>query len=896
MERKSVEDYLALKYAPYVATAGAPEITPNGGAFQSSVLVSIVTGTPGATLRYTVDGSEPEDSSSIYTDPLVLTASAVVRARAFHPAMNPSPVSAAAFVRSGEGSPAGIPGMRLWVSSEAGVITDGASRVTEWLDLSGQGNHLRPSTAAGQPLLVPNEAGGLGVVHFDGSDDTLLFTSRLTTVRTVFWVVREEASAPNGYRHLLGDASSYDFQSGSAHQIWSGSANAALRSGETRVNGSAVDGTITNRPTALSIVSLVATGPLAADAFSRDRTYGRSWWGDLAELVVYDRPLTSSERKAVEDYLALKFGLYVPTAASPVFAPNGSTSVTPVRVTLTAEPGADIRYTLDESDPTETSALYAEPLVFTARTTAKARAFRPGFNPSPVSTAKFLDGDTPAPLRAAGLKLWVRADAGVIASAGSVSAWADQSGNGNHLVQTTAASQPRLVEGAANGLPVVRFDGQGDAMLFTTRLTKIRTVFWVVRADGSSNTDYRFLLGDSSLYDLCSGTPSAIWSSTYTSASVRNGETRLNGALVNGTTTARPTTLSAISLVTTGDVTADAFSRDRTVGRSWWGDLAELLVYDRPLSDSERETIEGYLAAKYALWVPTVVAPTISPAGGRISGTVTVQLDTPTAGATIHYTLDDAEPTDTSPAYAGPLEIATTTRMRAKAFLAGFNPSRETVATFFGEDEFTPASLPNLALWVRADAGLGSDRAACWADQGGAGNALLQPIFTMRPTPAVDEASRMPLLRFDGIDDTLFFTQRLAAIRTVFWVIRRSPSMTWGYRMLLGDSSVCDFCSDGTTKLWSASYTSAAVRNGVTRLNGVPVDGVTADRPADLSVISLVTTDGVAADAFSRDRNLGRSWWGDLAELVIYDRALSAAEITSVEAYLAGRYGIGVVP
>jgi hypothetical protein len=166
----------------------------------------------------------------------------------------------------------------------------------------------------------------------------------------------------------------------------------------------------------------------------------------------------------------------------------------------------------------------------------------------------------------------------------------------------------------------------------------------------------------------------------------------------------------------------------------------------------------------------------------------------------------------------------------------------------------------------------------------------------MRPTLAFDETSRMPLLRFDGVDDTLLFTQRLTGIRTVFWVIRRSPSMTPDYRLLLGDSSVYDFCSDGTTKLWSASYTSASIRNGLTRRNGVPVDGATADRPTDLSVISLVTTGGVTADAFSRDRVYGRSWWGDLAELVIYDRALSIAEVRSVEAYLAGRYGIGVVP
>jgi hypothetical protein len=165
-----------------------------------------------------------------------------------------------------------------------------------------------------------------------------------------------------------------------------------------------------------------------------------------------------------------------------------------------------------------------------------------------------------------------------------------------------------------------------------------------------------------------------------------------------------------------------------------------------------------------------------------------------------------------------------------------------------------------------------------------------------RPEVAVDTTSRMPVARFDGIDDELLFTSRLTGIRTVFWVVRRSAAMTPGYRFLLGDSVGYDFAPDDGMKLWSASYASAAVLNGQTRLDGAPVDGRVTDRPLDLSVLSLVTTGNASADAFSRDRTWGRSWWGDLAELVIFDRALTSTELQEVEAYLAGRYGIGLAP
>jgi hypothetical protein len=43
-----------------------PAITPNGGEFIDQVIVSLSTTTPGASIRYTLDGSDPTESSSLY--------------------------------------------------------------------------------------------------------------------------------------------------------------------------------------------------------------------------------------------------------------------------------------------------------------------------------------------------------------------------------------------------------------------------------------------------------------------------------------------------------------------------------------------------------------------------------------------------------------------------------------------------------------------------------------------------------------------------------------------------------------------------------------------------------------------------------------------------------------
>jgi chitobiase/beta-hexosaminidase-like protein len=457
-----------------------------------------------------------------------------------------------------------------------------------------------------------------------------------------------------------------------------------------------------------------------------------------------------------------------------------------------------------------------------------------------------------------------------------------------------------MVAGAANGLPVVRFDGTDDFLGFTTRLTGIRTVFWVVREDPAATATWRYLLGDSGGYPFCSGPSHQLWSSTYTHPNVLNGLTYVNGSAVNGLATNRPTSLAVVSLVTAGDVPASNFARDPTNTGWWWGDLAELVIYERALPDFERDAVESYLAAKYGLYTPTVAVPSIRPAGGRVSGSQPVTMDGATGGATIHYTTDDTDPTEASPTYTEPLVLTGTTRLRARAFRTGWNPSPSSVVTFFGEDAFTPASVPNLALWVRADAGLGPDRVVSgWADQSARANALVQPSLTSQPLVTLDPTSRLPLLRFDGVDDVLLFTSRLTGIRTVFWVVRRDPSAT-GYRFLLGDVNNYDFCSGTVPQVWDATYANAAIRAGETRLNGAVINGTSTTLPTALSLISVVTTEPaapIAADAFSRDRTYGgRSWFGDLGELAIYDRALSAAEVRSVAEYLAARWGLSLAP
>jgi hypothetical protein len=106
-----------------------------------------------------------------------------------------------------------------------------------------------------------------------------------------------------------------------------------------------------------------------------------------------------------------------------------------------------------------------------------------------------------------------------------------------------------------------------------------------------------------------------------------------------------------------------------------------------PTFDGERITFEldkGYAGGVYAIGqgLPGgVAAPVIDPEPGVYEGSVTVTITGP-EGATIYYTLDGSSPTDQSSQYSGPIEITATTTVKAIAYAPGADPSFITSATF----------------------------------------------------------------------------------------------------------------------------------------------------------------------------------------------------------------------
>src|SRR5262249_47452867 len=187
-----------------------------------------------------------------------------------------------------------------------------------------------------------------------------------------------------------------------------------------------------------------------------------------------------------------------------------------------------------------------------------------------------------------GLELWTRSGEGVTADpSGHVSRWADRSGHGNDLTQTVFAQRPKLARDAVSDADALRFDGGDDSLKLTTRLDgNIRAVFAVLKQNGDYS--WRTLLGDTTKDDFNPG-----WMTWWGFASpfVLDGQTWVNAAAVDGTVTARPQTMSVLSVLPTGGVTADRLAQGKT-NLPWIGDVAELLIYSEPRSGLQRKLVE----------------------------------------------------------------------------------------------------------------------------------------------------------------------------------------------------------------------------------------------------------------------------------------------------------------
>lgn len=231
------------------------------------------------------------------------------------------------------------------------------------------------------------------------------------------------------------------------------------------------------------------------------------------------------------------------------------------------------------------------------------------------------------PSTLSGLKLWLKADAGVYKDAGvtlaadtdTVQQWNDQSGNSNHVSQATSGKRPTYRTGLKNGLPLLQF-GSGKCMQLASVGVSTLTLLMVfkngtanailVELSATVNSNDGFYLFSAST-DCCtmkkSGTlsgrigPSA-WGETnqYIVAGQQfTGKANDHYFLLNGNQSlSSPDTVNDPGTGTTTD-TLNIGARNNAASNSMNGDICELLLYTPALSMANARAVMAYLQTRW---------------------------------------------------------------------------------------------------------------------------------------------------------------------------------------------------------------------------------------------------------------------------------------------------------
>jgi hypothetical protein len=224
------------------------------------------------------------------------------------------------------------------------------------------------------------------------------------------------------------------------------------------------------------------------------------------------------------------------------------------------------------------------------------------------------------PKSIANLAMWLdAADASTVLLDGSsnVEEWRDKSGNNRHATQTTGANRPDYA-GTLNSKKIVGFAGSPEGMNAPAPVpgSTSRTVFVVAKYAAVGSTNALVNLSDgvatgtawvftTEIAIRCvsrvrvfgggqTSTPQ-ILAITQAGSSTSDLTARINGSLVS------PTSTTAGTIDSTGSNMGIGYYGLGNITSHANCDLAEILVYSRALSNSERAAVEKYLSQKWGI-------------------------------------------------------------------------------------------------------------------------------------------------------------------------------------------------------------------------------------------------------------------------------------------------------
>lgn len=240
-----------------------------------------------------------------------------------------------------------------------------------------------------------------------------------------------------------------------------------------------------------------------------------------------------------------------------------------------------------------------------------------------------------------------------------------------------------------------------------------------------------------------------------------------------------------------------------------------------------------------------------------------------------------------------------------------------------GKPAFSPKDIAGLRLWLPADQISGlvdADPVTTWPDKSADANNVAQATAAAKPTYRTAILNGKPVVRFDGVDDNLLSGSNSPltgdVVTTFFLVVNRTTptgkcAFAWGsaatVRNAIGyfdgfrgaNAPSIEFAGNTPATFaagLTAGYHIVTVKKTAGAINTTTslwIDGASQAIQAGSSAgVPAVAAAPFAVGRFASDAD--EFWSGDVAEVAVYDSALSDADRRKVESHLGTKYAIAV--
>ena len=363
---------------PIVST---PIFSLSSGTYQNPFDVTITSTTDSTDIYYTMDGTSPDSTATLYTTPIQISQNTTLKAIAYRTGYIHSSVASATY-----SFPTEIANIAAFKA--IGTVSSTPYKIANDVTfVYGDGKYNFVQDASGA-LLIYSSSSSFPTIYSEGdqiSDLTGAFAQYQNQIEMTPSFSPAAATSNIGsiepiiatIADVRTNYAQYDAQLVTLQNVTLCNA-LDYEAGTTGVTINISQGTDT-----LAIYNRFKT---------LDTTIAQNSVTDVTGFVaIYGSTIQIYPRSNAD----LELGIQ--TVATPTISPISGTYPDSVTVTIACtEQGADIRYTTNGTEPTEVSTLYQQSIVLTANATIKAKAFKSGYYASETATATYTIAHEPA--------------------------------------------------------------------------------------------------------------------------------------------------------------------------------------------------------------------------------------------------------------------------------------------------------------------------------------------------------------------------------------------------------------------------------------------------------------------------------------------------------------------